>query len=269
MHSTFETMISQRIQYLGELIKEKEDALRQVPEGRLHGAAHGKGWQYYCRQKGDQSSGKYIRKENHDLIKILGQKEYDLRVLLSARKELERLQSLQIFYQQGSPKPVEQIYSSLPEWNQVLADPVQVPLDQFVRSWMDEEYQGLEHFKTNENLCSFNHEYMRSKSEVLIANTLYRYHIPYHYEKPLDLGNGLLVYPDFTALDIKTREQKYWEHLGLIDNPEYSSSAFRKIREYEMHGIFLGSQLIITYETNQQPLNTRLVEAKVRHYFNV
>ena len=45
-------------------------------------------------------------------------------------------------------------------------------------------------------------ERVRSKSEKIIADELYRYQIPYKYEFPLTLAThnrNIQLYPDFTA----------------------------------------------------------------------
>ncbi|MEE3440399.1 MAG: hypothetical protein VZR07_10670, partial [Ruminococcus sp.] len=49
-------------------------------------------------------------------------------------------------------------------------------------------------------------EIVRSKSEVIIADALYYANIPYHYEKPIKVGDRV-IYPDFTVLNVKTSLQ--------------------------------------------------------------
>ena len=73
-----------------------------------------------------------------------------------------------------------------------------------------------------------NGELVRSKSEVLIANYLLHANVPYIYELPIVLDNRI-IHPDFTVLNVRTREILYWEHLGMMDNKEYIESALAKI----------------------------------------
>ena len=74
------------------------------------------------------------------------------------------------------------------------------------------------------------------------------------------------VYPDFTFLSSKTRQEMYWEHEGMMDNQEYARSAVRKIESYQKNGIYPGERLILTFETQQSMLNQNIVENLVEKY---
>ena len=73
---------------------------------------------------------------------------------------------------------------------------------------------------------------VRSKSEVIIADKLFARGVDYAYEQPLTLPNGRTRYPDFTIVDPARGMTFYWEHLGLLDDPEYQSRWERKRAEY-------------------------------------
>ena len=106
---------------------------------------------------------------------------------------------------------------------------------------------------------------MRSKSEVMIADALSKANIPYRYECPLRLGNAV-VHPDFTVLRSSDREIVYWEHFGMMDDPEYCHKALQKIRLYEKCGIYPGIRLIITMETSYLPINLTVIGDAIRTY---
>ena len=53
--------------------------------------------------------------------------------------------------------------------------------------------------------------------------------IPYKYESKLTIAQNKIMYPDFTCLNVKKRKTIYWEHLGLLDNYDYSTKNFAKI----------------------------------------
>jgi hypothetical protein len=79
---------------------------------------------------------------------------------------------------------------------------------------------------------------VRSKSEVIIANELLSQGIDrYEYELKLELPSGAIRYPDFTIVDDDTGETFYWEHLGMLHNPEYRARWERKRAAYREAGI--------------------------------
>ena len=74
---------------------------------------------------------------------------------------------------------------------------------------------------------------VRSKSEVIIANELLAQGVDrYEYEAQLRLPSGQRRYPDFTIIDDDTGERYYWEHLGLLHDPDYKSRGERKLAAY-------------------------------------
>ena len=74
---------------------------------------------------------------------------------------------------------------------------------------------------------------VRSKSEVIIANLLTTAKIPFRYEVPLFAPDGTMYLPDFT---IDWRGRKFfWEHLGMLDKPEYKKKWGQKKQWYAQH----------------------------------
>ena len=80
-------------------------------------------------------------------------------------------------------------------------------------------------------------ELVRSKSELVIADKLHARGIDYSYEERLVLPNGRERYPDFTIEDPASGTTFYWEHLGMLADPEYRSRWERKRKEYIGAGI--------------------------------
>jgi hypothetical protein len=87
---------------------------------------------------------------------------------------------------------------------------------------------------------------VRSKSEVIIANLLTAAGIPFRYEVPLMAPDGTMYLPDFT---IEWRGTTYfWEHLGLLDKPEYARKWKEKQVWYKKN---FPAQLLVTEESRQ------------------
>ena len=120
-----------------------------------------------------------------------------------------------------------------------------------------------------ENLKHFTHSgvRVRSKSEVIIANSLFENKIPFKYEVPLSLGEKT-IYPDFTIMNPYTHKIYYWEHFGIFDDPIYRNDALGKIDIYSRHDIFPGDSLIMTFETSDIPLNSNEVQNIIASKFD-
>jgi ATP-dependent exoDNAse (exonuclease V) alpha subunit len=91
-------------------------------------------------------------------------------------------------------------------------------------------------------------ELVRSKSEVIIANLLHASGIDYAYEREL-IGETVsgTVRPDFTFVD-PGGDVIVWEHLGMLDRPDYHSSWERRRAWYEANGFELGVTLFTSEE---------------------
>ena len=137
---------------------------------------------------------------------------------------------------------------------------------EYIRKWQEEIYQGKEFYEDTPELYTLQGERVRSKSELIIADMLSKEGVPYRYEYPLYLRGVGRIYPDFTVLNIKKREEVFWEHFGMMDDPTYAEAAVKKIATYEQNGIFPGENLILTYETRKNPINQKVVMSLIEHY---
>lgn len=88
-------------------------------------------------------------------------------------------------------------------------------------------------------------DWVRSKSEVIIANILYRSNIPFRYEDKLFYNATQWKEPDFTIE--YNGETWYWEHLGLLGDEQYNSDWAEKKEIYQSLGI---KNLITTRESS-------------------
>ncbi len=108
---------------------------------------------------------------------------------------------------------------------------------------------------------------VRSKSEVIIANELLAQGVDrYEYEAPLTLPNGKTRYPDFTVVDDDTGARYYWEHLGLLHNPDYAARWERKLAAYRAAEILphgegggSGGTLIITRDDEAGGIDAKAI----------
>ena len=205
----------------------------------------------------------YIPKAEMELARLLAQKNYNESVVKKAEARLKQIKKITKNY---SDDEIEKIYTSMNKERQALVTPVESTWDQLLKMWYEEEYQGKEFKEGIPVILTEKGERVRSKSEKIIADYFYRKNILYKYEKPLYLNGYGIVYPDFTLLSRKTGKEIYWEHEGMMDKQDYARAAVRKIELYQLNNIYPGEQLIMTFETEQSLLNSRLMEKLTEKY---
>ena len=52
----------------------------------------------------------------------------------------------------------------------------------------------------------------------------------------------------------------------MMDEKENCEKAIKKIECFEANGIYPGKQLILTYETQEHPLDSKIAERLIREY---
>ncbi|WP_224001184.1 hypothetical protein [Aureimonas sp. SA4125] len=80
-------------------------------------------------------------------------------------------------------------------------------------------------------------ELVRSKSEVIIADLLDGFGVPYTYEQPFKGADGSIRYPDFTVADAEMGRTLLIEHLGMLDRPDYVARWKAKEAWYRAAGV--------------------------------
>lgn len=255
--------LKERENYLQQLKQKKEKALEKVPEGSLRLCKHGDKTQYYHRTYPKDSNGVYIKERNIVLAKQLAQKDYDKKVLACVEKEMRAINK---FFSNCPSTSAEQIYEDLHAERQKIIVPIRETDEEYVQKWQGEEYQGKEFYDDTPELYTQRGERVRSKSELIIADILNQAGVPYRYEYPLYLNGMGKVYPDFTVLNVNKREELFWEHFGMMDEPTYAEAAIKKIATYVQNEIFVGKKLILTFETRMVPINQKVVRALIKHH---
>lgn len=261
--SQINDLLEARVKQLLQLKKKKEKALSNCPEGFLRISHHGNRTQYYRRNDPKDFNGVYIPQKNIHIARKLAQKDYDQKVIQAVEKELKAIEKYRSNY---SSKKVEEIYEGLHKERQKLIVPVMETDEEYIRKWEGVEYQGKAFYDNAPEYFSAKGERVRSKSEVIIADLLGREGVPYRYEYPLQLKGGMKIYPDFTVLNVKKRQELIWEHLGMLDNSEYAELFVQKMASYAKNGFFSGDNLILTYETSRSPINQKMILTFIYKY---
>lgn len=256
--------VSNRQSELISLLNTINSRLSSAPCGTLRIAKRGNAHQYYHRTDSTDRTGTYIKKKsNLNLAKSLAQKEYDLKVKHEIQHELHAIET---FLKNYSPEQIEHLYNSLNEIRQELITPVYTPAEDTLNLWNNVQYNSLDIPDDTPDFYSDNGEQVRSKSELIIANKLKQHNIPYKYEYPLVLSTGVTVHPDFTCLNINTRQEFIWEHFGIMGDSEYMNKTLKKINDYSKSGYVLGRNFIATFESSSIPLNSNTVDININEY---
>lgn len=248
---------------LEKIVSKLSEQLRNVPPGTLRISSSKKWVQYYHYIPGERKRGKYIAQNNKELIHKLAQKSYDEKMYKFAQKRLSQIKRITRDYHDDE---IERIFLNECRERQRLIQPVEPTWEQQLREWMSKDYKGKEFREDTPVILTEQGERVRSKSEKILADYFTRKGIDYKYECPLHLKGYGVVYPDFTILSKKTRQEIYWEHDGRMDDPMYAQSAVRKIQAYEENDIYPGERLILTFETQKNILNTKMIEKMVCRY---
>lgn len=141
-----------------------------------------------------------------------------------------------------------------------------LPTSEEIKQWISEPYDSNPKYPEQLIHKTYNGDFVRSKSESFIHIALTENHIPFRYEAALQLGKKT-IYPDFTIRHPVTGVLYYWEHFGMIDNPEYLEKMLAKLRLYISNNIIPSANLIVTFETGERPLDPEYVNHIIEHYF--
>ena len=269
-------LLEKRLAELQNLLFTKKKSYEKAPQGRIRISQNGGHPEYYLVTERGSLRGKYLPHSQKTLARQLAQKDYDARLIKLLQKEITALQNY--MKQTSNGRAIPELYDSLCPARRSLITPAILTNEQYAARWQDVSWTGRPFAPDAPYICTAHGERVRSKSEVIIADTLFRYNIPYRYEFPItlkrinpddirrDFGSSITLYPDFLCLNTRTRTEFYWEHFGLMDSTEYSNNAAGKLRLYTENGILAGRNLIITMETQTEPPSIKALEKLIEEF---
>lgn len=246
-----------------ETLKEK---LKALPDQKIFIVRNGKYRKWFV------ANGKtpiYIKKKDRAYAEKLAQRRAAELYLQNAYQELNAMnQYLQqheqrIALQQNwfdkNPeiqKLLETSETFIPDYNE----------NEYLQKWIQTPFESNPQYPEKLIYKTLAGNFVRSKSEVMIANALYYHSIPYRYECAFRCDE-MVFYPDFTICHPKTRQIFYWEHFGLMYNPYYINKTFEKLKIYAGCQLVPGQNLLTTYETKDYPLDCEKVEHMIEEIF--
>jgi len=243
-----------------------QNYLDSAPEGTLISRQKSIGqYKYYNYRLSPDGKKKetYIPQSNAVLAEKLACKAYAAKRLSDCKKELRILSDYLSFY--GSEKEADRFLKAHPGAAKLIL-PLVEHLDAYAKQWQEAPYirseihpEDLIYPTLNPNLK------VRSKSEGDIYGRLVFFQVPRRYEEQIII-NGIAIHPDFTCLNVRTREVFYWEHQGAWDKLDYVHKLPGREDQYRMAGIIPWKNLIITTETKNQPLDINWVDTLIQYF---
>lgn len=251
--------LKEKLTELLATLRKIQEFLKTAPKENLRICKKGKHFQYYVEKNKKRI---YLSKKNISLAQKIAHRDYykKLQPIL-----IKNTKTLNNFISNYKPEKLEACYTKLSQGRKQLIQPLFPDTETYAQAWQSKKYERKKE-SPEYNYQTLKNELVRSKSEIIIANLLNARKIPYHYEYPVRLSNGAILYPDFFCLNKRTRQEFYWEHCGKMDDPDYSEYMIQRIADYSKIGIIPGKNLILSFETAKTPLETKAVEGLIEAY---
>lgn len=259
-------LLKQKCLEILDLISQKRRSLKNAPVGRLRMSRKGQTMQWFHVKDQNPSYGEYIPVENISLAKGLAQKDYDLKILKKLNLQLKAVQRFLNVY---SPNFADDVFANMLPERRRLISPTRLLDEDYVNQWLAEVYPKNQNFEEGLEMATARGDMVRSKSEVIIADTLYRLGIPYKYERPMDLvvkKGKVRVYPDFTCLNVRLRKEVVWEHFGKMDDGAYSANVALKMNEFLMNGYAMGDNFMFSMESEGCVFDAKKAEMLIKKF---
>lgn len=214
--------------------------------------------------------------KNEELIHELARKEYLQKAIPELEANLRVIDRALAGYRPTKPQDIvaqlsakagkvpERYYvNALTDWVVLNLDAQEQERIARHRAWGAQPYAAPAYKVEGRTMVTSRGEYMRSKAEVLIAEKLYEYGIPFRYEQELDLGSEeMLLHPDFT-FEAADGSEFYLEFCGKMDDERYVAAHKAKVAAYNAAGIVPWKNIIYVYASGND-IDMRRIESVVR-----
>ncbi|WP_028242891.1 hypothetical protein [Pseudobutyrivibrio ruminis] len=254
--------INKLVQSIYQLMDIADKELHSSPKGFIR-LESSKGYPrfYYYKNRSD-TKGKYMSADNIGFITAICQRDYLMKV---SKRMHELICKVKKGIHVDLYVELDNIYYSFNPGRRSLITPIIPDIETFVKDWYNDNPSCQNTYLIDKGVYTKNGELVRSKSEKIIADRLLDFEIPYVYEPKIVLSDNL-KYPDFITLNKRTRTTIIWEHFGLSDDQNYSVNNMLKLSLYEQSDYHLGKNLIASFETSDDPLDSFIVDKKIEAF---
>ena len=259
---------------LEELSKRLKDLNRLISYIEKHPAMSIKESLYVCSDAKncyvykvfEDGRREYLGKDKKEEIRALSKKAHYTKMLAAALKERDQIEKcIRILNSGKGITDIDDVYPSLNKVIRRTEGPFTITDDGYVSRWLKEKNYLRNNREINGQNKTLKGEYVKSKSEIIIADRLTYYGIPYVYEVATATDVFVdMMYPDFLILNKRTKEEFYWEHLGKMGDPKYAVRNQIKMEQFAQQGIIMGKNLIVSIESGDRPLSTEYVDSVIK-----
>lgn len=245
-------------------MEELENDILSAPGGHLKCCKRGPFRYYYIIKTQDgKRRSEYIPLNQMRIAKELAMRDFRILKRSILARDLERL--AQVMDGCFGFSDIMAAKAMNPDHFELIKETL-FPVEDELKAWQEASYDRNGRYPEMLVQPTLSGIMVRSKSESMIADQLFRRGIPFRYEAQLFI-EGREFYPDLTIMHPKDRRTLIWEHFGLMSSESYRASTFRKLALYSEAGYEIGKDLITTFEWEDAPLDPSLVSALIDHYF--
>lgn len=242
------SILTAECQWEQTLLVKYQKELEKLPKGTLC-KKHRNNKVYYYHQYRTNTGGfeqKLIKQNQYFLVEQVKRRRFLEESIKSISNNIRLLDTFIAKFQAYSPDDISSkmagTYKDLP----LICYSDSYSKD--VKNWIHEQFETTDKYPEHKIHQTSKGEMVRSKSEALIACMLDAYKVPYRYEAVLQLGQ-VKFFPDFTILRPRDNKIIYWEHFGLMDDPEYIKKTLTKLLLFREQGLRIGEDIIITFDS--------------------
>lgn len=234
-------IMEQELRSQRNLKKIYEKKIAELPKGLLS-VTEKKGKLYYSKRIDDKKI--YLGKDSDEVNQLKARK-----LLTEATKRMEVNETLmKQFLEEYQDISLDSIESSVSKAyksdNGKAFELIHVPN---YKNWGEQEYHRDTKYPERLVHRTMKGDYVRSKSEVVIANCYYLKNIQYRSEEVTKVGKYFFA-PDFKILIPSKRKVKIHEHFGMMHNLEYREKALWKMSVYIENGYRPYEDIIFTFD---------------------
>lgn len=258
-------LLIQRKETLQLLILKCNKWLSSAPEGSLRISCSGRAVSFYLQSEKYHKEEKPLKiSKQRILIEKLIRKDYYSKLIPAAKEELKAVESL---LQIKDNQTLAKIFDKLHPERQKFVSRVEETRESSLENWLNLPESAAEPRSGSYYIPTERGELVRSRNEYLIANALFHSGIPYKYEFPYEAVNGKILHPDFYVRNINTGQSFFWEHFGMMDDPNYVESSFMyKMKLYAADGLLPGQGLITSFSNRNHSLEPEEIKLLIEKF---